>query len=383
MLLLGLLAFVAFGFVLVLVGVNQAEMARDLSLDLSRSGLLGACLSLGLGVGVTAAGPCADRWPRRPLFVASTGVAALALLTVDAQMTYVRTLAHVTVLGIGCGFYDTLLNAATVDRFRAHASAALATLHSGATAGAVAGPFLIAWANHSGHWTASFHALGWVFAALMAWGVITPLPAAPRRDRSRAAGDRVLAPSPVLLLALGVIGFAYVGAENGLTLFAVPWATGGRGESEATGQAGIGAFWLGLLLGRLSVVAWRRTLGLPLLAACGAAGASLLGAAAYWDQPPMAALMVCVGFVLGPVYPVLIGAAARRFPHAAGTATGLVGGAGALGGFVVPWLAGVLGDRFGIRSAILGLAVTLLGIALAALGLLHAPGRPRDLNPVS
>jgi fucose permease len=377
MLFLGLLAFVAFGLVLVLIGVNQAEIARDLALGLSESGLLGASLALGLGVGVTVAGPCVDRWPRRPQFVAATGLAALALLTVDTHMTYARAIAHVTALGIGCGFYDTLLNAATVDRFRARASAALAVLHSGATAGAVAGPFLIGWSNGTGHWTRSFHALGWLLALLTAWAAFTPLPPGARRNREGRASAQP-AVEPVLLIALGVIAFAYVGAENGLTLFAVPWATVGRGESEATGRAGISAFWLGLLLGRLVLVAWRRANALPLMAACGAVGALVLAGAAYWDQPPLAAAMLGVGLALGPVYPVMISAAARSYPLAAGTATGLVGGVGALGGFIVPWLAGALGDRLGIRSAILSLSLLLLALALAAYG-----ARPRPTQAVA
>ena len=65
MLWLGSLAFFALGIVLVLLGVHQADMARDLGLDLSAFGLLGALLSLAFGIGLTAAGPVIDRVPRR------------------------------------------------------------------------------------------------------------------------------------------------------------------------------------------------------------------------------------------------------------------------------------------------------------------------------
>ncbi len=66
MLPLGFSAFLAFGVLLVLVGANQADLARDLSLDLARTGLLGSGLAAGLGIGVMAAGPLFDRYPRRP-----------------------------------------------------------------------------------------------------------------------------------------------------------------------------------------------------------------------------------------------------------------------------------------------------------------------------
>jgi hypothetical protein len=44
-------AFLLFGVMLVLVGANQAELARDLELDLAGSGLLVSLLSVGAGSG--------------------------------------------------------------------------------------------------------------------------------------------------------------------------------------------------------------------------------------------------------------------------------------------------------------------------------------------
>ncbi|TFG92013.1 MAG: hypothetical protein E4H11_10005, partial [Myxococcales bacterium] len=70
-------AFLLFGVMLVLVGANQAELARDLELDLAGSGLLVSLLSVGLGVGVLGAGPLVDRVqsPRPESQAASAGPA--------------------------------------------------------------------------------------------------------------------------------------------------------------------------------------------------------------------------------------------------------------------------------------------------------------------
>ena len=67
----------------------------------------------------------------------------------------------------------------------------------------------------------------------------------------------------------------------------------------------------------------------------------------------------------GPV--VLITLAGLRFPQARGTAVGLTTGAGALGGFVVPWLHGGLGDAAGVALAVGALGVWCAVIAAAAL----------------
>ena len=69
----------AFGVCLVLVGANQADLQRDLSLDLAQTGLLGSVLAGGLGVGIVAGGPLFDRYPRRPLFVGCMLIAGAAL----------------------------------------------------------------------------------------------------------------------------------------------------------------------------------------------------------------------------------------------------------------------------------------------------------------
>lgn len=378
MLAIGSLAFFALGIVLVIVGANQAAMARDLGMDLAASGFLGATLALGLGVGVTVAGPLADRFPRRPIFVAACAMTALALLTVGEGMGYARAVAHVAVIGAGCGFYDTLLNATALDRYGARAAPRLALLHAAATAGAVAGPPLVAWSTAGGHWAASFHALGVVYVALGVAAAFVPLPSSISDASRRASPDPLPARGALLgpaLLALGAVAFAYVGVENGLTLFAVPWAVDGVGASETTGRNGISVFWFGLLLGRLALVPQRRPLGAGLLAACGFAGALVISGACALARPELVLVMGLAGLALGPVYPMVISLAGRRFPHAAGTAAGLVGGIGALGGFLLPWLTGAVGDRAGVVVAVGALGAWSLLIGFGALAL-AGPGVP-------
>ena len=51
MLPLGFASFLVFGILLVLVGANQADLADSLALDMEGTGILGASLSLGLGLG--------------------------------------------------------------------------------------------------------------------------------------------------------------------------------------------------------------------------------------------------------------------------------------------------------------------------------------------
>ncbi len=365
---LGFVAFAASGFTLVLVGANQAELARSLQLDLSRSGLLGAALSLGVGIGVTGAGPFADRHARRPLFVASLLVAAGALATMQDGISFGRAFAHILVLGIGVGFYDTLLNAVAIQQGGERAPRRLALLHAGATFGAVAGPPLMAWFSASGGWARGVHAVAVLMLSLAGVAAFVPLPR-PRIARSRRPGEpaaRSLRSLSLVFLAL--VGFSYVGAETALTIFAVPWATAVAREPRI-GQVAISVFWFGLLAGRLGMLVIRRPLGAGFLVLSGLSAAGTLFAAIVFDASSIEAVMLAVGLALGAVYPVMIGLAGSRFPEASGTAAGLVAGASSLGGFAVPWIVGGLGDANGFRATVFGVIATCLLLAASATAL--------------
>ncbi|HVH17316.1 MAG TPA: MFS transporter [Myxococcota bacterium] len=362
-------SFVAFGVVLVLPGAHQAELARALGLDLARSGLLASALAAGLGVGVVAAGPLFDRFPRRPLFVASLCIAAAAMLTVREQMSFAAWLLHVAVTGFGIGLYDTLINAAVAERYREAAARPMSLLHAGATIGAMAGPLLAAAYVANGSFIASFRTIGAAHLALALWAMRLRFPDPPAHAAHHA--DLAHVPRGAAGLAASVapfalIAFAYVGVEASLTIFAVPYATAALGLSEARGASAISAFWLGLLAGRVGVLALPFALGPRTLGASGAlaAGALLLGVSTRHGVVELT--FFATGLALGCVYPLIMALVGDRVRHARGLAAGLAAGAGALGGTAVPWLTGALGDAQGVAAGVGSLAAWCVAIALGA-----------------
>jgi MFS family permease len=359
-------SFIAFGVVLVLVGANQADMARELDLDLTRTGLLASVLALGIGVGVVGAGPLYDRLPHRPLFALSMLLAGAALLGVSPSMGFERWIAHLAVAGIGIGAYDTVINASVVERFGLSSGRPMTIVHAGAAVGAIAGPFGIDFMASVGHWSDSFRATGAAHLTLAAVALALPFPAAASRERALASTFEQgrLAPA---ILPFAAIAFAYVGIEAALTVFAEPYASD-LGLDPKRGARAISAAWLGLLCGRVGVLALRH-LDARLLGIVGAASALALLATVGTRQPAIELVFFGLGLPLGCVYPVMIALAGQRFPERPGTAAGIAAGAGALGGFAVPWLTGALGDGFGAGAALTSLAiwsVLIVGAAAAA-----------------
>jgi fucose permease len=363
--LLALLAFVVFGVLLVLVGASQEALAEALALDLAATGLLGAVLSLGIAAGVLASGPFVDRYSRRPLFVAASLVAAFALASVHGEIRYAELVAALAVAGVCAGVWEVVLNTGLAEEHGAHSARPLSLVHAGATAGAVLGAPLVAWGAAQSGFPVSFRWTAAGFVLFGVWGLFAPLDSHRSPRGTRSGGARVGAG----ILPYAGIAACYVGIETAVTLFAVPWARDGLGLASGRGVTAISAFWFGLLAGRLGLFAQRRVAGHGVLVAAGVAGALVLGLAAGLRAPYPELALGLLGAALSIVFPVFVALATQRFPGAPGTATGVAIGAGATGGFVVPWLTGRLGDAFGIELAFATLAawsLALAGFALSA-----------------
>jgi MFS family permease len=359
-----------FGATLVLLAASQAEMARDLGLDLMESGLLVSALSLGLGLGVVGAGPLFDRYPRRPLFVFALLLAGAPLLAVGPELTFALWLPCLALAGAGAGMYETLVNGAVAERYAARSARTMAALHASVTAGAVAAPLLVTWIAARFHWSASFTWLGAAHLALALAALIVPLSS--RAHPSAPAAEARESVFCVAFLPFAVICFVYVGFEAGLTMFASPYANDALALDVRRGRTAISCFWLGMLIGRLVLAVLLRSRGTRLLVVSGALGSAVVAGAVASGVPNIELVYLAAGLALGGVFPIVIALAAQRFPHARGTAAGLAAGAGSLGGFTVPWLTGALGDAAGVSAAIGSLALWSLLIALAGAALLRS-----------
>jgi fucose permease len=359
------ITFVAFGVVLVLPGAHQAELARAQGLDLARTGLIASALAAGIGVGVVGAGPLFDRLPRRPLFVVSLAIAAAGLLTVGAEMSFARWLVHMAIVGVGAGAYDTLINASVVERYHERAARPMSLVHAMATVGAMAGPLMAAVFAARGDWIRSFHVLGASHVLLALWAAFIAFPA-PALQREHDARPRALSTVALAVLPFAAVAFAYVGVEASVTMFAVPYASGALALPETRGATAISAFWLGLLLGRVGILALPFELGARSLLGAGLLSAAALAGGVAFQLGVVEATFLATGVALGCVYPLMVALAGQRVPWARGTAAGLAAGAGALGGTAVPWLTGVVGDAAGVAMGVGSLAGWCLMIALSA-----------------
>jgi fucose permease len=152
------------------------------------------------------------------------------------------------------------------------------------------------------------------------------------------------------------VAIAYIGIEAALTLFAVPYATGGLGLDEVHGQRAISAVWLGILAGRLLMMWPSGRLDARALVVEGAIGAALVASATLLRVSAIELVMGACGFALAGVFPLMIALAGRLAPESPGRAVGLVAGLGSIGGFAIPPLTGAIADASNIVIAMASLA---------------------------
>lgn len=354
-----MIAFFLFGVGLVLPGVSQPAVAAALGLDLVETGLLASSLSLGLGIGVVAAGPVVDRVPRRRLFAGAALFAGLGVSVLPQFGGYGAVLAAVFVLGLGGGVFETVLNTVIPERDPERASSRLALVHAFATAGAAIGAAGLGSGIAQFSWEVVWMGLGVGYLLLGVLGAAVRMPPPPPRV-AIGVGLRLWPALFPLMLASA----AYVGLETALTVFLPPFVIE-AGLDVTRGSGSISALWGGLLVSRLVVAAFVRRTDARWLIVCGLSSALLLALAPLVGGYPEL-WAAGIGFSLGPVFPLFVALAGQRFSEARGTATGLVVGAGSLGGVVLPFAAGWLGDSQGVIWAMASLGVVALLIAFGA-----------------
>ncbi|MBY0399896.1 MFS transporter, partial [Myxococcota bacterium] len=241
-------SFLAFGALLVLFGSNSSALIAELGLHYPELGLLGSCLSLGLGVGIVLAGPLVDRLPRRPLFIAACACVVGACAVLGPGTGFRGLLISTLLIGFGAGSYETVLNALIVEIHGVEAPRRLVFIHCGATLAAALTPlfFEVLRESIALAWYDTFRIAGLAHLLLIgaAWFVpmrgakaqasatVSGVDAGSTHDIEAEPGDDRLA-----FAALCLATFAYVGVESALTLFVADHARSDLGldASRAAG----------------------------------------------------------------------------------------------------------------------------------------------------
>ena len=307
--------------------------------------------------GVFIAMRALERVPARLLVAVAMAVASLGLAAVAVAFVWPFFLVAVCVVGLGFGVLVLSLNQLAAYSAGPRRVALLNALNGCYSAGAVAGPILVA-AFAEDHFSTLYLLAAAVWLALIpaALGISGKLPV--------ATGSRV---RPGLLVGVFILAFVlYVGLENGIG----GWMTShleSTGLSSPVAAATTSGFWLALVTGRLLMALVPSSLseGWIVLTAS-ALGTAALVLAGVGVLAPVA--YVLAGFALAPIFPTGILWLAKLRPGDS-RATSWLYPAASVGGIAGPGAIGVVIAAAGVGWApfvLAAIAVAMSGAFLLA-----------------
>lgn len=351
--------FVVLGFHVGVWTVQLAGLAASLRLEPGQvGGASGAAAAAGI-ITLFGGGRLADRFGRRLVLI--TGFAGTA--TAFALLARVHTLGGLVpvllLYGLTVSFIDLGANAVGSDHERAYGRPVMTGLHAGFSLGALAGAVVSAallWAG------AGFRVVYLLLAAVLAAAGLTVWKASlpPWSAAEHGPVGRGVWRAPGVRSAIAVVALTFAG-DGALESFLGIYL---RGSGMPLTGAGIGAYHLASLLGRLLAA---RALGRwgerRVLAVAGALAA--LGVAGVAGAPTLAfAGLPVVGFAVAPIVPTALSLAGRSAPGRSAQAVATTTACG-YGAFIAgPVLVGQVADVAGLRTALAMLVGTSLAVSV-------------------
>jgi fucose permease len=276
----------------------------------------------------------------------------------------------IAIIGFGGGIINGGTNALVADISTEGKHASLNLLGVFFGIGAVGVPFALAMTSGQFSSASLIAGVGALVAIPFLYIAITPFPA-PKHDQGfpiAAAGALLREP---LLLLMGVMLFL----ESGMEIAVGGWTSTFVNEELAVGPQKaliiLSLYWLGMMMGRMTLgTVLRNVRPVSVMFGCiaiGLAGTVLLLFTHNVAAAVIGVFMLGVGFAAA--FPTVLGFVGERYAALSGTAFSLVIAIALLGGMFLPWLMGVVADRYGMRGsfAIVPVALVILAMLLSIL----------------
>jgi fucose permease len=360
------LGILIFGVVLTTLGAVLPSIIVRFGIDTAVAGTLFLLMSFGIMTGSLVFGPLVDRYGYRWLLLASATLILIGLEGIAFASSLGAMRAAVLLIGFGGGVINGAVNALVADiSAEGERGAAISLLGVFFGAGAVGVPFALGMLLDDFTYSTILTGVGVVVLGTIVFIATTRFPA-PKQPQGFPLGEGArLLGDPVLLL-FGLMLFL----ESGVELTVGGWtATFFRDELGVTGDRALvflSLYWLGMMLARLVLGAvLRRTPQVRALLACIAialVGSFLMIGSRGLALAALGVFLLGVGFAA--TFPVILGFVGDRYAQLSGTAFSIVFVMALTGGMVMPYVTGVLGARYGLRTSFVLVPIALVGIVV-------------------
>ena len=347
------LGFKSGGFQLVLYDIAVTYRLGNVMM-----GAVVTTLFLALAVGPLVFGPIADRVGKKRILMIFMPVLITGCVLAVLARSGLIFIASVFVIGAGYGVCECLFTAAVSDSDQKRAEKQINMMQAFFSIGAVTGPLVVGFLMRSVFdWRIVFIVAGLGFAALFPvllythFRVKVPL----MTEASQKTSARTLFSSKLFLLLLVSI-VIFLGLETGTIFFADTFFAVELGASEFGGPA-ISLFWLATVFSRLLFSRIQADALRAIYLLYGALAIALFVLTQTSNVFMALGLYFFMGFVLGPVWGLLMAAAMKTQANQSGTAASVMMAGGSAGAMLFPVILGATADVSGFRGSMGLLAV--------------------------
>jgi FHS family glucose/mannose:H+ symporter-like MFS transporter len=346
-------------------GIDKAE-AGSLFL-LMTLGILGASLIFG---------PLVDRYGYKGMLLAATVLVAVGLEGIAFAQSMLALRFAVVLIGFGGGIINGACNALVADISSGERAASLNLLGVSFGVGAMAVPFALGVLINRYSQSAIVAGVGVLVLLVVLFIAFTvfPAPKQPQGFPIAAAGRLV---RDKLILLMGIMLFLQSGIEITVGGWTSTFVTEELTVPPRSALIILSLYWMGMMLARLALgYLLRYTSPFRALYVCLAialTGTVLLLTTRSVTVASAGVFMLGAGFAA--MFPTVLSFIGDRYAELSGTAFSLAIAFALLGGMLLPYLAGILGMRFGMRGSFAIVPAALIALALL-LGALARRLRP-------
>jgi len=357
-------------FVTNLIGPLMPILIGDFHLSLGLAGFLPFSFFLAYGLISIPAGALVEARGPRTTLLGAFALNLLGCLAISLYPTYAVVIGGLFVIGLGMAMLQVVIN----PLMRVTGGEGHFAFFS------VMGQLVFGLASYVSPWVfsllmsqpgAALKPLVWVqfywaflavFVVLIAITLWVSIPRVELSESERAGGldtyRKLIRERPVQLFFLGII--AYVGTEQSLANWMSQFlSTYHHFSPTQQGAHAVGLFWglmsIGCLLGLALLKLFDSK---AVLAGFTVLAVVFVGLALFGPANVALFAFPATGFFLSVMYSIIFSLALNSMSRHHGAFSGILC-TGILGGAVVPLLVGALGDRFGLRIAMLTVFVTL------------------------
>lgn len=367
------LSFVALGLRAGLLGVAWPSMRDTFGVSLDAVGVVLIAGMIGFLLTSVNSGSIIARIGLGTFLTLGAVIAGLGYLGFALAPTWGTLIVLGMLASVGTAIIDAGLNT----YFAINQSARMMNwLHACFGLGGIVSPMLMTAVINRGHsWRWGYVPVAAAYGALIVgfgltrkqWPRVRPAPGGEGNKSQARMHVLDTLKRPVTWLSL-MLFFTFTGAEGTAGQWPYTLFTEGRGIAPATAGLWVSIFWAGMTAGRVLFGFVVKYVGPKVLVRMCMIGAALAAALIWWNPSTSISFLAlaCMGLMLAPIFPITTSTTPQRVGAADAASTiGFQMAASRLGLSLVPGLAGVLAESFGLE--IIGAFLCVNAVAMLIL----------------